>query len=133
MAGLIPNEGKQLVANLLFKSADVDRGTNLDLVLFTNSTAPSTITAATLTFPTGGSYAAKSLVDASWTVSGGIAAYAAQVFTATGSAMTGLIYGYAILTKGTTPRIISIELDAGGPYTLAQNDTYTITPQITIA
>jgi hypothetical protein len=133
MAGLLPNEGENLVANLLFKNTSVDRGTNLDLGLFTNTTAPETITAATLTEPTGGSYARKTLTDASWTITADVASYAAQVFTATGSAMTGSIYGYFIVTKGTTPRIIAIEVDTAGPYTLAQNDTYTITPNITVA
>jgi hypothetical protein len=54
-------------------------------------------------------------------------------FTATGSAYTGNIYGYFIVTKGTTPRIIAIEVDSAGPYVMAQNDTYTITPNITVA
>ena len=40
MAGILPNEGEHLVANLLFKNVDVDRGTNLQLGLFTNTTAP---------------------------------------------------------------------------------------------
>jgi hypothetical protein len=133
MAGILPNEGEHLVANLLFKNADADRGTDLDIGLFTNTTAPETITAATLTEPTGGSYARKTLTDASWTVTNDTASYAAQTFTATGSAYTGSIYGYFIVTKGTTPRIISIEVDNAGPYTMAQNDTYTITPTVTVA
>ena len=133
MAGILPNEGEHLVANLLFKNADADRGTDTELGLFTNTTTPETITAATLTEPTGGSYARKTLTDGSWTVTADLAAYAAQTFTATGSAYAGLIYGYFIVTKGTTPRIIAIELDNAGPYTMAQNDTYTITPNVTVA
>jgi hypothetical protein len=80
MAGLLPNEGETLVANLLFKNADADRGTNLDIGLFTNSSVGETITAATLTEPTGGSYARKTLTDASWTVSGDLASYAAHLY-----------------------------------------------------
>lgn len=133
MAGLLPNEGETLVANLVFKNADVDRGTNLDLVLFTNTTAPETITEATLTQPTGTGYAAITLTDASWTVTGDTASYALQTFTGGAGGWTGSIYGYAILTKGTTPRIVAIEVDAAGPYTIAENDTYDITPNITIA
>jgi hypothetical protein len=105
----------------------------LELGLFTNTTAPETITEATLTEPTGGSYARKALTDASWTVTNDTAAYAAQTFTATGSAYAGSIYGYFIATTGTTPRIIAIEVDNAGPYTMAQNDTYTITPTVTVA
>ena len=133
MAGLLPNEGEHLVANLLFKNADVDRGTDLDIGLFTNTTAPETIDAASLTEPTGGSYARKTLTDASWTVTNDVASYALQSFVATGSAMTGSIYGFFIVTKGTTPRIIAIEVDPNGPYTLAQNDQYDVTPNITVA
>jgi hypothetical protein len=133
MAGLLPNEGENLVATMLFKGSSVDRGTNLDLGLFTNTTAPETITAATLTEPSGGSYARKTLTDGSWTITADTASYVAQVFTATGSAYTGNVYGYFIVTKGTTPRIIAIEVDTAGPYALAQNDTYTITPNIVVA
>tara|TARA_R110002094_G_scaffold219518_1_gene191542 strand:- start:9 stop:410 length:402 start_codon:yes stop_codon:yes gene_type:complete len=133
MAGLLPNEGETLVANLVLKNTDVDRGTTLDLVLFTNTTAPETITAATLTQPTGTGYAAISLADASWTVTGDTGAYALQTFTGGAGGWTGSIYGYAILTTGTTPRILAIEVDAAGPYTIAENDTYDVTPNITFA
>jgi hypothetical protein len=133
MAGLLPNEGEHLVANMLFKNADVDRGTGLELGLFTNSTVSETTSASSLTEPTGGSYARKTLTDSSWTVSADIASYPRQTFTATGSAFTGSIYGYFIVTKGTTPRIIAIEVDGAGPYTVTQDGMYDITPNITIA
>jgi hypothetical protein len=133
MAGILPDEGEHLVANLLFKNADVDRGTGLQLGLFTNTTAPETITAATLTEPTGGSYARKELTDGSWTVTADTASYALQTFTATGSAYTGSVYGYFVVTKGTTPRIIAIEVDPLGPYTIAQNESYDVTLHVTVA
>jgi hypothetical protein len=133
MAGILPNEGEHLVAQMVLMNVDTDRGTDLELGLFTNTTAPETITAATLTEPTGGSYARKTLTDGSWTVTNDTGTYAAQTFTATGSAYAGSIYGYFIVTKGTTPRIIDIEVDNAGPYTMAQNDTYTITPTVTVA
>ena len=44
-----------------------------------------------------------------------------------------MIYGYAILTTGTTPRILAIEIDGAGPYTMSDSDTYDITPIITIS
>ena len=133
MAGLLPNEGEHLVANLLFKNADVDRGTNLDIGLFTNTTAPETITAATFTEPTGGGYARKTLTDASWTVTNDIASYAIQTWTVATTDYTGSVYGYFIVTKGTTPRIIAIEVDPAGPYAMIVNDTYSVTPSITVA
>ena len=43
---------------------------------------------------------------------------------------TGSIQGYFIATKaaGGTKRIVHIEVDANGPYTIAENDTYKVTP-----
>lgn len=133
MAGILPNEGETLVANLVFKNADVDRGTNMQLLLFTNSTIDETITEATLTEPTGTGYARITLTDASWTVTGDTASYAEQTFTGGAGGWTGSIYGYAIVTTGTTPRIVAIETDPSGPYTINENDTYKITPNITVA
>lgn len=133
MAGFLPNEGETLVANLVFKNADVDRGTTTELLLFTNVTPTETITAATLTEPTGTGYARKTLVDATWSVAGDTASYALQTFTGGAGGWSGSIQGYAVVTTGTTPRILSIEVDASGPYTIAENDTYDITPSIAIA
>lgn len=133
MAGFTPNEGETLCNNLIYKNVDVDRGTNLDLVLFTNVGPTETITAATLTQPTGTGYAAITLTDANWSVVGDLASYAQQTFTAGAGGWTGSIQGYAILTKGTTPRILDIEVDPSGPYTMAENDTYKVTPNITFS
>jgi hypothetical protein len=133
MAGLLPNEGETLVANLVFKNADVDRGTDLELLLFTNASIDETITEAALTEPSGTGYARINLTDASWTVTNDVASYAEQTFTAGAGGWTGSIQGYAIVTKGTTPRIVAIEDDPNGPYTLNENDTYKITPNITVA
>jgi hypothetical protein len=132
MAGLLPNEGENMIANMVFKGTSVDRGTNLDIGLFTNTSISEAITAATLTEPTGTGYARKTLTDASWTITNDTSTYAAQVWTAT-AAWTGSIYGYFIVSKGTTPRIVAIELNPLGPNTLAINDTYTVTPSIIVA
>ena len=134
MASMLPNEGENMIANLLFAGSSVDRGTGMELGLFTNASITETITAVTLTEPTGGSYARKALANGSWTITGDTASYAMQTFTASGSAMTGSIYGYFVCTTGgTTKRIVDIVVDPNGPYTLLQNDTYDITLNITIA
>jgi len=133
MAGFTPNEGDQMNANLIFKNADVDRGTGMELLLFTNVNPSATITAATLTEPTGTGYARIALADASWSVTAGVASYALQTFTASTGGWTGSIQGYAIVTTGTTPRIVTIEVDASGPYTMNDTDTYDITPSITVS
>lgn len=134
MAGFTPNEGETLVGNLIYKNGDVDRGTNLDLVLFTNASVDETITAATLTQPGGTGYAPITLTDASWVEAGDAFSYALQTYTGGAGGYTGLsVKGYAILTKGSTPRILHIEVDPSGPYTIAENDTYKVTPQNTVA
>jgi len=131
MAGFLPNEGDALNANLVLMNGDVDRGTNLELVLFTNAAPAQSITAATLTEPTGVGYARIPLLDGSWTGTGATRSYAQQTFTGGAGGWTGSIQGYAIVTTGITPRIVAIEVDANGPYTIAANDTYKITPSIT--
>lgn len=132
MAGFLPDEGEALIGNLVFKNTDVDRGTNLDLLLFTNVAPGETITEATLTEPTGTGYARITLTDASWTGAADTRSYAEQTFTGGAGGWTGSIQGYAIVTKGTTARIVAIEVDSNGPYTINENDTYKITPNITI-
>ena len=132
MAGFTPNEGETLIANLIHKNADVDRGTSLELGLFTNVAPGETITEATLTEPTGTGYARISLTDASWSVTGDVASYAEQTFTGGAGGWTGSIQGYFIATTGTTARALYVEVDASGPYTINENDTYKITPNITI-
>lgn len=134
MAGFTPNEGETLVGNLVYKNGDVDRGTNLDLVLFTNVSVDETITEATLVQPGGVGYAPITLTDASWVAAGDAFSYAQQTWTGGAGGFTGLsVQGYALLTKGTTPRILHIEVDPSGPYTINVNDTYKVTPQTTVA
>lgn len=133
MAGFTPDEGEHLIANLIYANADVDRGTDLELGLFTNASVDETITEAALTEPTGGSYARKTLTDGSWSVTGDNATYAQQTFTAGVGGYTGDVQGYFIATTGTTPRILHIEVDANGPYTMSENDTYDIDLSNTVA
>lgn len=133
MAGFTPNEGETLIAQLIFPQTTTDRGTDTELVLFTNTSPDETITAATLTEPTGTGYSRITLSDGSWTVTGDTASYALQTFTTGAGGWTGSVQGYAIVTTGTTPRILTIEVDPNGPYTFNENDTYDVTPNITIA
>jgi len=129
MAGITPYEGDQLVGNLLYKNADVDRGTSLELLLFT---APTTLTKsmvlADLTEVTGYGYARKTLVDGSWTVNAdGTVSYAQQTFTPSGGSWSN-VQGYAIITTGTAPVILHIERGAGAPYTVADGQPFNVTP-----
>ena len=128
MAGFVPDEGEALIANLVYKNADVDRGTGLELLLFTNVAPSETITEAALVEPVGTGYARIQLADGSWTGAADSRAYAQQTFTAGAGGWTGSIQGYAIVTKGTTSRILAIEVDPSAPYVMSENDTYKITP-----
>lgn len=134
MAAYLPDEGETFILNQVLKNITTDRGTDLHMGLFTNSTVSETTTYASITEPTGTGYARKTLTDASWTVSGtGTAAtYAAQVFTATGT-WVGNVYGYFIATKGSSPRLLALETISGGPYSFVNLDSISITPSITLA
>jgi hypothetical protein len=137
MAGFIPTEGRHLIAELLFSDDATDRTTDMELGLFTNAAnVDLTLTAAgtnPIAEPTGGGYARKALVDGTWSVTLGVASYAALTFTAASTAYSAPIRGYFICTVGATKRLIAVEVDNSGPYTMAANDTYTITPSVTIA
>ena len=133
--GFLPNEGENLIANMAYKRVLTDRDANLELGLFTNSSPGETITEATLTEPTGTGYARISLTDASCTVTADTAAWPQQTFTAGAGGWTGSIQGYFIasVAAGGTQRILAIEVDANGPYTLNAGDTYKITPSVAVA
>lgn len=135
MAGFIPDEGEALIANMVFKRTLTDRDADLELGLFTNSSPGETITEATLTEPSGTGYARITLTDASWTGSADARAYAEQTFTGGSGGWTGSVQGYFIASKssGGTQRIICIEVDGSGPYTINEGDTYAITPNVTVA
>lgn len=132
MAGIIPDEGKTLLTNLIFKGGDVNRGTNLELGLFTNTSVSATTTLADLVEPTGGSYVRITLTDASWSLSSGYAVYAKQTFQPVGTAYAQPIYGYFIVTKGTAPKLLCLEVDPNGPYTISTAGLYDITPKVKI-
>ena len=133
MAGFIPDEGEQLIANVVHKRTHVDRDANLQLGLLTNVGADETLTHAAVTEPTGTDYARITLTDASWSVTNGVASYAQQTFSGGDGGFTGSVKGYFIntLAAGGTKRLVYVEIDASGPYTINANDTYKITPNIT--
>ena len=68
-------------------------------------------------------------------VVGDTASYAEQTFTGGAGGWTGQVQGYFIASKsaGGTKRLLYVEVDGNGPYTINENDTYKITPNISIA
>jgi hypothetical protein len=135
MAGFVPDEGEALIANLVCKRTLTDRDADLELGLFTNSSPGETLVLASITEPSGTGYARITLTDASWTGTADARAYAQQTFTAGAGGWTGSVRGYFIATKaaGGTKRLVFIEEDGAGPYTMAANDTYKVTPNVTFA
>ena len=133
MTAYVPTEGNVIIGDQVFKNVTTDRGTNLYLGLFTNSSVSGSTTMSAITQPTGTGYAEFVLTDASWTDTSGVLTYAPQTFTAGAGGWTGSVYGYYIRTNGTTHRLLCLETDGSGPFTFASGDTYAITPSITIA
>jgi hypothetical protein len=134
-AGFTPDEGETLIGQVIFQRTHADRDATLEMGLFTDTAPGETITEATIAEPTGGGYGRKTLTDASWSVTGGVASYAQQTFTVSGSDYSANVYGYFIasVSSGGTARLLVVEIDAAGPYDLNDGDTYAITPNITIA
>lgn len=132
MAGFVPNEGETLVADIVLKRDLTDRIADLELGLFTNVAPGETITHAAITEPTGVGYARISLTDASWTGAADVRAYAQQTFTGGAGGWAGAVQGYFVCTKGATKRLLFVEIDPGGPYTIDDGDTYKVTPGVTV-
>lgn len=135
MAGFTPNEAEALIADIICKRALGDRDANLELGLFTNDAPDETVTLDDITEPTGTGYARKDLTDANWTGSADARSYAKQTFTGGAGGWTGDVAGYFICTKSAsgTQRLLAVEIDASGPYTINENDTYDVTPTITVS
>lgn len=135
MAGFVPNEGEALALSVVVQRVLTDRDANLELGLFTNASVDETTTHAAITEPTGTGYARITLTDGSWTGAADTRAYAQQTFTGGAGGWAGTVKGYFIATKagGGTQRLFFIEVDAAGPYTINENDTYKVTPNVTAA
>ena len=129
MAGFTPDEGEKLAQQVRYLRTHADRDADLELGLFTNVAPGEGITHAAITEPTGTGYARITLTDGSWSIPASVASYALQTFTGGAGGWTGSIQGYFVATKsaGGTKRLVHLEVDAAGPYTIAENDTYKVT------
>lgn len=137
MPGFIPDEGKNLIAKLVHaRTYSADRDADLELGLFTNAAPDATITEATITEPVGLGYARIVLTDATWSIIAALSAYAIRTWTAGVGGWAGAVFGYFVATKsaGGTKRLLYVEIDTDplAPYTLAENDTYAVTPNVTV-
>lgn len=115
MPGILPNEGENLILNIILKRAfGTDRDANLELGLITNLTIAETLAHAGITEPAGTGYARIDLNDGTWAVVADLASYAQQTFTAGAGGWAGEVQGYFISTKaaGGTKRLLQVELDS---------------------
>lgn len=132
MAAILANEGRALIAQWLCGNIVTDKGTNLQLGLFTNASITTSTGLASITEPTGGGYARKTLTDGSWTGAADLRSYVDQTFTAGTGGMTGAIRGAFICSTGASPKLITSEVNPAGPITLAVGDTYDVSPSVLI-
>jgi len=135
MPGIVTNEGVNVIFEVMYNQDVTDRSANLILGLFINTSgldATTTWASSDITQPTLTGYAEKTLTDASWTVSGGIASYAIQEWTAGADWTDEDVTGYYIRTQGTTPRLVYIEM-SGFSQVVANTFKYKVTPNITMS
>lgn len=133
MAGFTPTEGLVVLGNFFLKNGDVDRGTDLELGLYTDVGLTVAITEATITEPTGTGYARINLVDASWSNADGVFSFAQQSFTGGAGGWTPDVVGYFIATKGTAPRLIGVEDIVGNPHTIVEGQNILVNPELAFA
>lgn len=112
MGSKLCNEGEHRIADILFGTQAVD-GT-LYLGIYKDSSEPAEdATIASLTEVSGNGYARKTLTRGSWVIIDSEAAYAEQIFLASGGDW-GDTYGYFIATSSDdSGKLIAIEQFAG--------------------
>ena len=112
MPAVFPAEAENMVAKLLFKGVDANRGVGLKLGLFTNSSFPVADNLVNLSHitevavgATNLGYAPKTLVASDWTIVDSVASALTQSFTATGT-WADTVHGYFVATTGTIPKLL---------------------------
>jgi hypothetical protein len=125
--GINPKEGIEVVLNLIYANADINRGTDLVLGCYTNTTVTVNTIWTDITQPnTGTGYLEKTLADDSWIIDNpnGEATYANQEWTATGS-WSADVYGFYIRTTGATPKILHLQPSEIAPVTVTNGQVLT--------
>lgn len=134
-AGFLHNEGRLIMLQVMAGITAVDRGTNLELRLFTaiSPTRAVTSTRGTFTEPTLGGYAAIQLPPSSLIAAGvNLTTNVTQTFTANASGYSGgNVLGWLIVTTGVIPRVLASELFDGGPFAMVAFATLNVTPSLT--
>lgn len=126
------DEGENRTLNILFGALSVDA--TLYLGLYTNSSEPGeAATLASITEPSGGGYARKSLTRGSWSIVADLASYAQQTFTASG-ADWGNVYGWFIATSADgSGKLEAVGQFSGAPFNVTDGSNVKVTPQLRCA
>lgn len=131
MSSVFGNQAEQLFSDMLFRNDFTDRPVGLEMMLITNPVTgiTETTTYADLTeIPSNGyEYTRKSLADSAWVISNGVASYPPQTFILTSDYIG--VTGVAIVTTGSSPKLLfsimdsnaPVNLSAGAPYVVAVN------------
>lgn len=128
MPGFTPNEGRVVIAELIYPQSNADRGSSLNMGLFKNTGGLDTGSVLADIIPiTGGGYAPVSLADANWSVDaqGNVTFSSNPTWTAAGTQFDP-IYGYYVFTTGATPRLMHVEVDPNAPVTKAIGVSYIV-------
>jgi len=135
LLGMVPNEGEKLLGEIALARILGDRDADLLCNLFTNVTISDATVLTDLTRPTGTGTGAKTLTDGTWSFATQPWTYTGGVTWTAGADWGGLaVQGYDVETQaaGGTARIMFIEDDDNGPYTVTNGDEYLVTPKLTI-
>lgn len=134
--GFLHNEGRLIMLQVMAGLTAVDRGTNLELRLFTaiSPVRAVTSTRGTFTEPTGGGYAAIQLPPSALAAAGvNLTTNVTQTFTANSVGYSGgACLGWFVCTTGAVPRVLASETFDSGPYTMVAFATLNITPSLTM-
>lgn len=130
MLDIIPKEGYQFINSFFYSQDSSDRGTNLDLMLIKNKSINEDIQYSDLIELDATSYSRIELIDSNWNISTTKASYTRQVFTVGVEDIFSEVTGYAIVTKGTSPKILSIGLNKYGSINVSSEGEFAVTPQI---
>jgi len=119
------------VANVLFGSTSPD--SNYYLGLYTNAGEPAeSATLSSITEVSGTGYARKTLARGSFSVSGSVASFAEQTFTA--GSDWGNVTGYFIATSSDNSGILCfVESFTGGAFNITNGTSLKLTPNITVS
>ena len=128
MAGFTPKEGAQVIAEHFYNQDNTDRGINIQVGLFKNTSGLDRDSVLADIVPiTGGGYAPITLIDGTWLITDGIVTRPSFLEFTPVTTDFDAIYGYYAWLSGTTSRLLHVEVDPNAPVIkTAGGDPYVI-------